>query len=205
VDPPGVDLDAATGRGSIAALLAAVIGELDVRVELSGGIRDDDSLDRALASGCARVNLSTAAVEDQDWCARMIARHGDRVAVSVDVRAVEHQAGPARYRLADRGGSTSGADLWETLAWLDRAGCARYVVTDAGRDGGLRGPNMDLYRAVTRATATAVIASGGISTTEDLVELARLAAACGNLEGSIIGAALQAGHFTLPEALAAVR
>jgi phosphoribosyl isomerase A len=200
-----VDLDAAFGRGSNAELLAAVIGELDVKVELSGGIRDDASLDRALSTGCARANLSTVALEDPAWCARAIAAHGDRVAVSLDVRVVEDPDGSAQHRLAARGGTADGGDLWETLARLDRDGCARYVVTDVSRDGTLCGPNVELYRAITRATMAPVITSGGISSIEDLVVLAEAAAAGANLEGSIVGKALYAGRFTLPEALEAMR
>lgn len=200
-----VDLDAAFGRGSNAELLAAVIGELDVRVELSGGIRDDASLERALSTGCARVNVGTAALEDPAWCARAIAAHGERVAVSLDVRVVEGPGGSTQHRLAARGGTTDGGDLWETLARLDRDRCARYVVTDVSRDGMLRGPDVELYRAVTRATTAPVIASGGISSIGDLVVLAEAAAAGANLEGSIVGKALYAGRFTLPEALGAMR
>ena len=200
-----VDLDAAFGRGSNTALLAAVIGELDVDVELSGGIRDDVSLDRALATGCARANLDTAALADPAWCARVIAAHGQRVAVSLDVRVVEDPSGAAQHRLAARGGTADGGDLWETLEWLDRDGCVRYVVTDVSRDGMLRGPNVELYRAVTRATSAQVIASGGISSLDDLVVLAEAAAVGANLEGAIVGTALHAGRFTLPAALEAVR
>ena len=204
-----VDLDAAFGRGSNAELLAGVIGELDVEVELSGGIRDDASLERALATGCARVNVGTAALEDPAWCSRAIAAHGERVAVSLDVRVVEGPGGSTRHRLAARGGTADGGDLWEALARLDTDGCARYVVTDVSRDGMLRGPNVELYRAVARATTAPVIASGGISAIGDLVVLAEAAAeaaaAGANLEGSIVGKALYAGRFTLPEALEAMR
>jgi 1-(5-phosphoribosyl)-5-[(5-phosphoribosylamino)methylideneamino] imidazole-4-carboxamide isomerase/N-(5'phosphoribosyl)anthranilate isomerase len=195
-----VDLDAAFGRGSNAELLADVIGELDVAVELSGGIRDDASLERALSTGCARVNLGTAALEDPDWCARAIAAYGDRIAVGLDVRIVD-----GRHRLAARGWTTDGGDLWETLARLDRDGCARYVVTDVGRDGTLRGPNTELLREVAAATTAPVIASGGIAEVSDLVTLAEVAATGVNIEGSIVGKALYARRFTLPEALAAVR
>ncbi len=194
-----VDLDAAFGRGSNAELLAAVIGKLDVAVELSGGIRDDDSLARALSTGCARVNLGTAALEDPAWCASAIAAHGDRIAVGLDVRITE-----AGHRLAARGWTTDGGDLWETLERLDRDGCARYVVTDVSKDGTLRGPNVDLLRAVAAATPAPVIASGGIAEVSDLVALAEVAATGVNIEGSIVGKALYAGRFTLPEALAAV-
>ncbi|HVL86320.1 MAG TPA: bifunctional 1-(5-phosphoribosyl)-5-((5-phosphoribosylamino)methylideneamino)imidazole-4-carboxamide isomerase/phosphoribosylanthranilate isomerase PriA [Pseudonocardia sp.] len=195
-----VDLDAAFGRGSNAALLAEVVGRLDVAVELSGGIRDDASLERALGTGCARVNLGTAALEHPEWCARAIAAHGERVAVGLDVRVTE-----AGHRLAARGWTTDGGDLWETLARLDRDGCARYVVTDVSKDGTLRGPNVQLLRDVAAATPAPVIASGGIAEVTDLVTLARAAAEGANIEGSIVGKALYAGRFTLPEALAAVR
>jgi phosphoribosyl isomerase A len=194
-----VDLDAAVGRGSNAELLAAVIGKLDVAVELSGGIRDDDSLARALSTGCARVNLGTAALENPGWCARAIAAHGERIAVGLDVRITE-----AGHRLAARGWTTDGGDLWETVARLDRDGCARYVVTDVSKDGTLRGPNVDLLRAVAATTPAPVIASGGIAEVSDLVALAEAAATGVNIEGSIVGKALYAGRFTLPEALAAV-
>jgi phosphoribosyl isomerase A len=200
-----VDLDAAFGRGSNAELLAAVVGELDVEVQLAGGITDDASLETALSTGCARVNLGTAALQDPAWCARAIAAHGERVAVSLDVRLVDDPGGPVQHRLAARGGTADGGDLWETLARLDEDGCARYVVTDVSRDGMLLGPNVELYRAVTNATAAPVIASGGISSIDDLVVLAEAAAAGGNLEGSIVGKALYARRFTLPEALAAMR
>jgi phosphoribosylanthranilate isomerase len=195
-----VDLDAAFGRGSNAELLAGVVTQLDVQVELSGGIRDDASLEQALATGCARVNLGTAALEDPQWCARAIAAHGERIAVGLDVRIVDGE-----HRLAARGWTRDGGDLWETLARLDRDGCARYVVTDVGKDGTLRGPNTQLLRDVAAATTAPVIASGGIAEVADLVSLAELAASGVGLEGSIVGKALYAGRFTLPEALAAVR
>jgi 1-(5-phosphoribosyl)-5-[(5-phosphoribosylamino)methylideneamino] imidazole-4-carboxamide isomerase/N-(5'phosphoribosyl)anthranilate isomerase len=194
-----VDLDAAFGRGSNAELLAGVVQRLDVKVELSGGIRDDASLERALSTGCARVNLGTAALEDPHWCARAIAAHGDRVAVGLDVRIVD-----GNHRLAARGWTTDGGDLWETLRRLDRDGCARYVVTDVSKDGTLRGPNSQLLQDVAAATSAPVIASGGIAEIADLVALAELAAAGVGIEGSIVGKALYAGRFTLPEALAAV-
>ncbi len=200
-----VDVDAAFGRGSNAGLIAAVIGELDVAVELSGGIRDDASLERALATGCARVVVGTAALDDPGWCARAIAAHGDRVAFALDVRVADDPDGPAPHRLAARGTSRVGGDLWDTLARLDRDGCARYVVTDVDADGTLRGPDVEFYRAVTCATSARVIASGGVAAIDDLVALAEVAAAGANLEGSIVGRALYAGRFTLPEALDAVR
>ena len=188
-----VDLDAAFGRGSNAALLSEVVGTLDVKVELSGGIRDDESLAAALATGCARVNIGTAALEQPQWCASVIARFGDRVAVGLDVRG---------STLAARGWTEDGGDLWEALARLDEQGCARYVVTDVTKDGTLRGPNLELLRAVCAATPAPVVASGGVSSLNDLVALAALAPL--GVEGSIVGKALYAGAFTLPQALAAV-
>ena len=193
-----VDIDAAFGRGSNAELLASVVGRLDVAVELSGGIRDDESLRRALGTGCARVNLGTAALEDPVWCAAVIAEHGERIAVGLDVRITE-----AGHRLAARGWTTDGGDLWEVLERLDGEGCPRYVVTDVSKDGTLRGPNTDLLKSVCSRTAAPVIASGGVSTVDDLVVLAGLAP--DGLEGAIVGKALYAGRFTLPDALAAVR
>jgi len=195
-----VDLDAAFGRGDNAELLAAVVGELDVRVQLSGGIADDASLERALATGCARVNLSTAALGDPEWVARAIAAHGERVAVGLDVRIVNGE-----HLLSARGGAGENGDLWEVLARLERDGAARYVVTDVSKDGTLRGPNVELLREVTKVTGAPVVASGGIAQIADLTALAQAAADGSNIEGAIVGKALYAGRFTLPEALAAVR
>ncbi|MEJ2855158.1 MULTISPECIES: bifunctional 1-(5-phosphoribosyl)-5-((5-phosphoribosylamino)methylideneamino)imidazole-4-carboxamide isomerase/phosphoribosylanthranilate isomerase PriA [unclassified Saccharothrix] len=193
-----VDLDAAFGRGGNRELLARVVGELDVKVELSGGIRDDASLAAALSTGCARVNLGTAALEDPVWCAKAIAEHGDRIAVGLDVRITAEG-----HRVAARGWTKDGGDLWEVLDRLDRDGCARYVVTDVSKDGTLTGPNVDLLREVCARTDAPVIASGGVSSVDDLVALAALSR--DGVEGAIVGKALYAGAFTLPDALAAVR
>ncbi|MBB5955783.1 phosphoribosylanthranilate isomerase [Saccharothrix tamanrassetensis] len=193
-----VDLDAAFGRGDNRELLARVVGELDVRVELSGGIRDDASLAAALATGCARVNLGTAALEDPVWCAKVLAEHGEKIAVGLDVRITGQG-----HRLAARGWTQDGGDLWEVLERLDRDGCTRYVVTDVSKDGTLQGPNVELLREVCARTDAPVIASGGVSSVADLVALSALAR--DGVEGAIVGKALYAGAFTLPEALAAVR
>jgi phosphoribosyl isomerase A len=189
-----VDLDAAFGRGSNAPLLANVVARLGVAVELSGGIRDDASLAAALATGCARVNVGTAALERPDWVRGIIAEHGDRVAVGLDVRG---------NRLAARGWTREGGDLDEALARLDGDGCARFVVTDVTKDGTLGGPNLDLLAAVADRTDAPVIASGGVSSLDDLRAIASLTGQ--GVEGAIVGKALYAGRFTLPEALAAVR
>lgn len=199
-----VDLDAAFGSGSNAELLAAVVGTLDVAVELSGGICDDSSLSTALATGCERVVLSTAALADPSWCDRAITEHGDRIAVGMDVRIDRNADGTVVHRLAARGGGDVG-ELWESLEWLERVGAARYVVTDVSRDGMLDGPNVDLCRAVAAGASASVIASGGISTLADLVGLAELAAEGVGIEGSIVGKALYSGRFTLVEALEAMR
>ena len=186
-----VDLDAAFGRGSNRELLARVVGALDVQVELSGGIRDDATLQAALATGCTRVNLGTAALEQPQWCARAIAEHGDRIAVGLDVRGTT---------LSARGWTQDGGDLWEVLARLDAEGCARYVVTDVRRDGTLTGPNLELLAQVCARTQRPVVASGGVSSLADLLAIAQV----GGVEGAIVGKALYAGQFTLPQALAAV-
>ena len=185
-----VDLDAAFGRGENSALLAEVVGRLDIKVELSGGIRDDESLRRALATGCRRVNLGTAALEDPEWTAKVIAEFGDRIAVGLDVRG---------HVLAARGWTKEGGDLFETIERLERDGCARYVVTDVTKDGTLKGPNIELLKEVCAVTRKPVIASGGISSLQDIAELASLNGI--GVEGAIVGKALYAGAFTLQDAL----
>ncbi len=188
-----VDLDAAFGRGDNRDLLASVVKRLDVAVELSGGIRDGASLEAALATGAARVNLGTAALESPDWVRSAIARHGAKIAVGLDVRGTT---------LAARGWTQDGGELWETLARLDADGCPRYVVTDVHRDGTLTGPNLALLRDVCARTSAPVVASGGVSSLADLRAIASLVG--DGVEGAIVGKALYAGAFTLPEALAAV-
>lgn len=186
-----VDLDAAFGRGSNRELLNEVIGKLDVKVELSGGIRDDESLKAAMASGCTRVNLGTAALENPEWCARAIAEYGDRIAVGLDVRGTT---------LAARGWTKEGGDLWEVLDRLEADGCARYVVTDVTKDGTLQGPNLELLKELTVRTKKPIVASGGVSSLEDLRQIAALTPL--GVEGAIVGKALYAGAFTLESALA---
>ncbi len=185
-----VDLDAAFGRGSNAEILAGIVGQLDLKVEMSGGIRDDASLTRALSTGCRRVNIGTAALEHPQWCDRIIAEYGDRVAIGLDVRGT---------RLAARGWTSEGGDLYETLDRLNAAGCSRYVVTDVASDGMLSGPNLALLREVCSRTDASVVASGGISTLDDLRALRELVPL--GVEGAIIGTALYVGNFTLTEAL----
>jgi 1-(5-phosphoribosyl)-5-[(5-phosphoribosylamino)methylideneamino] imidazole-4-carboxamide isomerase/N-(5'phosphoribosyl)anthranilate isomerase len=189
-----VDLDAAFGRGENSALLAEVVGKLDIKVELSGGIRDDESLRRALATGCRRINLGTAALENPEWTARVIAEHGDRIAVGLDVRG---------HVLAARGWTQEGGDLFETIERLERDGCSRYVVTDVTKDGTLQGPNLELLKEVCTVTSKPVVASGGISSLDDIAALSSLHST--GVEGAIVGKALYAGAFTLREALELTR
>jgi len=188
-----VDLDAAFGTGSNAALLEEVIKSVDLKVELSGGIRDDESLRRALATGCTRVHLGTAALENPEWTAKVIAEFGDRIAVGLDVRG---------HTLAARGWTKEGGNLFETLERLNRDGCARYIVTDVAKDGTLQGPNLELLRQVCAATDRPVVASGGVSSLDDLKQIRSLTDI--GVEGAIVGKALYAGAFTLPEAIAIV-
>jgi 1-(5-phosphoribosyl)-5-[(5-phosphoribosylamino)methylideneamino] imidazole-4-carboxamide isomerase/N-(5'phosphoribosyl)anthranilate isomerase len=185
-----VDLDAAFGRGENSALLAEVVGKLDIKVELSGGIRDDESLRRALATGCTRINLGTAALENPEWTAKIISEFGDRIAVGLDVRG---------HVLAARGWTKEGGDLFETIERLERDGCARYVVTDVTKDGTLQGPNVKLLQEVCAVTKKPVVASGGISSLADIESLMALNAM--GVEGAIVGKALYAGAFTVQEAL----
>jgi len=186
-----VDLDAAFGTGSNHEILADVIKKLDIKVELSGGIRNEESLKRALDTGCERINLGTAALEDPDWTASVVSRFGERIAVGLDVRG---------HTLAARGWTKEGGGLFETIERLDRDGCSRYVVTDVNKDGTLQGPNLALLKEVCSATKKPVIASGGVSTLDDLRALRALTEI--GIEGSIVGKALYSGAFTLQEALA---
>jgi phosphoribosyl isomerase A len=185
-----VDLDAAFGRGNNAELVAEVTADAKLNVEISGGIRDDASLERALGTGCARVNIGTAALERPEWCEEVIASFGDRIAIGLDVRG---------RTLAARGWTRDGGELYDTLDRLNAAGCARYVVTDVASDGMLSGINLDLLQRVCGRTNAPVVASGGISSLADIRALAELVPS--GVEGAIIGTALYAGNFTLEEAL----
>ncbi|MBA3780880.1 bifunctional 1-(5-phosphoribosyl)-5-((5-phosphoribosylamino)methylideneamino)imidazole-4-carboxamide isomerase/phosphoribosylanthranilate isomerase PriA [Nocardioides sp. InS609-2] len=186
-----VDLDAAFGRGHNRELQARIVGALDIDVEMSGGIRDDESLEAAMATGCRRVNIGTAALESPQWCASAIASYGDRVAVGLDVRG---------RTLAARGWTRDGGDLYDVLTRLDSEGCVRYVVTDVNKDGMLQGPNLQLLRDVCAATDRPVVASGGITELADIEALQGLVT--DGVEGAIVGTALYEGRFTLEDALA---
>lgn len=187
-----VDLDAAFGRGNNTAVIRKVIKNTPKRVniELSGGIRDDATLEAALATGAKRINLGTAALENPEWAAHVIAEYGEAIAVGLDVRGTT---------LAARGWTQEGGDLWQVMDRLEEAGCARYVVTDVTKDGTLKGPNLELLAQVCGRTDKPVIASGGVADLDDIAELRQLVPQ--GLEGAIIGKALYAGAFTLAEAL----
>jgi phosphoribosylanthranilate isomerase len=189
-----VDLDAAFGHGSNADLLAEVTRAVDIKIERSGGIRDDESLKAAMDSGCRRVNIGTAALENPEWCRKAIAEYGDRVAIGLDVRGTT---------LAARGWTKDGGDLYETLARLDSEGCARYVVTDVNKDGMLQGPNLELLRDVASRTSAPIVASGGVTTIDDIRALMTLVEV--GVEGAIAGTALYTGSLSLEEALAVTK
>lgn len=186
-----VDLDRAFGRGSNTELIKQVIALTgDVKVELSGGIRDTASLEDILAIGPTRVNIGTAALENPEWTAEIIQTFGDKIAVSLDVRG---------ETLAGRGWTKDGGNIWEVLERLEAAGCPRYVVTDVTQDGTLQGPNVELLAKMCESTDRPVVASGGISSLDDLRALRELVPH--GLEGAIVGTALYDGKFTLEEAL----
>ena len=187
-----VDLDAAFGRGNNHEVIRSVIKRVggDALIELSGGIRDDASLEAALDTGAKRINLGTAALENPDWAAQVIAKFGDLIAVGLDVRGTT---------LAARGWTKDGGDLFEVLDRLEAAGCTRYVVTDVTKDGTLQGPNLELLRSVAERTDRPIVASGGISNLDDIAALRALVPL--GIEGAIVGKALYAKAFTLSEAI----
>ena len=185
-----VDLDAAFGRGNNIEVLTEVARKVNLKVEMSGGIRDDESLERALSLNPARVNLGTAALENPAWTSRVIRQHGEKIAVGLDVRGTT---------LAARGWTEDGGDLWDVLDRLEADGCARYVVTDVTKDGTLKGPNLELLKQVAERTDKPVVASGGISSLDDIRALRSLVGS--GVEGAIMGKALYAGKFTLEQAL----
>ncbi|ETJ98002.1 MULTISPECIES: bifunctional 1-(5-phosphoribosyl)-5-((5-phosphoribosylamino)methylideneamino)imidazole-4-carboxamide isomerase/phosphoribosylanthranilate isomerase PriA [Propionimicrobium] len=187
-----VDLDAAFGRGSNAEILSNIVSQMGIKVEMSGGIRDDESLERALEAGATRVNVSTAALENPQWCEKIITKYPEQVAIGLDVRGT---------KLAARGWTREGGDLFETISKMDDAGCVRYVVTDVASDGMLTGPNLELLGAVCAHTDAKVVASGGISDLQQIRQLSGLVPI--GVEGAIIGTALYLGNFTLEDALVA--
>ncbi|WP_034648420.1 bifunctional 1-(5-phosphoribosyl)-5-((5-phosphoribosylamino)methylideneamino)imidazole-4-carboxamide isomerase/phosphoribosylanthranilate isomerase PriA [Corynebacterium vitaeruminis] len=192
-----VDLDAAFGRGSNHEMMAEVIGNLDIKVELTGGIRDDESLERALATGASRVNIGTAALQKPEWIEKVLGEYRDKVAVDIAVLQSEGE-----WRTRGNGWVSDGGDLWEVLERLDSQGCSRFVVTDVSKDGTLEGPNVELLREVSAATDAKIVASGGISSIEDILAIAKYADE--GIDSAIIGKALYERRFTLTEALAAL-
>lgn len=190
-----VDLDAAFGRGSNHELLAEIVAKLDVNIELTGGVRDDASLQRALATGARRLNIGTAALENPEWIEQVLAKHADVVAI--DLAVLRDDAG--EWRTRGRGWESDGGDLWEVLERLDSAGCQRFVVTDVSKDGTLSGPNAELLREVSAATDAKITASGGISSLDDIAALAQYAEE--GIDSAIIGKALYENRFELQAAL----
>lgn len=182
-----VDLDLAFGRGQNSELLARVIREVPVRVELSGGIASRSAIEAGLAMGPERVNIATQALDDIDAVCEVVDTFGERVAVCLDVRG---------DRLAARGGRGEGGNVWEALRTLNDAGVARLVVTDVTRDGQMNGSNRDLLARVSDRTPARIIASGGVNSLADIEALRAL-----GIEGAIVGKALYQGAFTLADAL----
>ena len=189
-----VDLDAAFGIGDNSEILALIIKNINIKIQLSGGIKDEQSLNKALATGCSRINIATSALEQLDWVESVIHKHGDKVCVSLDVNGKV---------LSPRGSNKSGEDLFQVITRLDKAGCARYVLTDVNRDGALNGPSLELLKEVTSFTKTPIVASGGVSSLSDVKSLMQLTNQ--GVEAVIIGKALYTGAFTLTQALATVK
>ncbi|MCL2465555.1 MAG: HisA/HisF-related TIM barrel protein [Micrococcales bacterium] len=185
-----VDLDAAFGTGDNADVISSIVATAPAQVEVSGGLRDDATVARALSTGCARISIGTAALEQPEWCREVLAHLGDMVAISLDV------AGEA---LASHGWREASGNLHDTLAAMTEAGCSRFIVTDTASDGTLGGPNLELLGAVCARTSVPIIASGGISSIGHIRQLRGLTAI--GIEGAIIGTALYQGLIDLPEAL----
>jgi 1-(5-phosphoribosyl)-5-[(5-phosphoribosylamino)methylideneamino] imidazole-4-carboxamide isomerase/N-(5'phosphoribosyl)anthranilate isomerase len=185
-----VDLDAALqGVPKNRELVADVIRSVEIPVQCSGGIRDAAAVDAAHDAGARRVVIGTAALRDPAFVEETVEKHGDFVAVGLDVRGQTLQA---------RGWTEEAGELWPTLVRLVKNGVQRFIVTDVMRDGMLEGPNLTLLAEVLDYTDRPVVASGGVSSVEDLRRLASI-----RVEGCIVGKALYAGRFTLPEALQA--
>ena len=199
-----VDLDAAYGRGANVDVLDAVIGALDIQVELAGGIHSEAALDWALDTGSERIVLAADALIDRAWCSRVVAEHGSRIAVSLDVRIESGANGQRSHVIAPRGAgeelSTDRRDMWQTIEWLESLNCAQYIVTDVTRDGAMTGPNVELCHLIDAQTSASVIASGGVSSLADLV-----AVQAAGLDGCIVGSAFWTGALDMSDALAAVR
>jgi 1-(5-phosphoribosyl)-5-[(5-phosphoribosylamino)methylideneamino] imidazole-4-carboxamide isomerase/N-(5'phosphoribosyl)anthranilate isomerase len=185
-----VDLDAALeGEPRNRELVADVIRSVNIPVQCSGGIRDVTAVDAAKDAGAQRVVIGTAALRDPGFVEETVAKHGDFVAVGLDVRGQTLQA---------RGWTEEAGELWPTLVRLVKSGVQRFVVTDVMRDGMLEGPNLTLLAEVLDYTDCPVVASGGVSSVDDLRRLSSI-----GVEACIVGKALYAGRFTLTEALSA--
>ena len=199
-----VDLDAAFGRGSNAALLAQVIADLarlhpGISVQWSGGVSNADDVERALSAGAKRVNLGAGALKDLAATTALVGRFGRHLNVCLDVSAASAapSADLAAYVVHPRGQGGPVGPLDPILAALNEAGTGAYVVTDRVRDGALSGPNLPLLGALSGATSAQVIASGGVSCAGDIAALQDLAASHPNLCGVILGKALYTGQIDL--------
>ena len=185
-----VDLDAAFGEGSNWKIVESIVKQIDIKVEVSGGIRDDRSLDRALSSGSHRVTIGTAAMENPAWISEKFEDLAEKIIVALDIRD---------GRVATRGWTEETVPYREAIKRLDGVGCLRYMVTDISKDGTLTGPNLSLLEDVASNTESSVIASGGVALLEDIASLRHLVAL--GIEGAVIGKALYEGVFTVAEAI----
>ena len=189
-----VDLDAAYGKGENRKLISEVVSRCTgINVQISGGIRDQESLTAALQTRASRINLATSALMDMPWVESVISTHGNQISVSLDASG---------SRLVARGSGEDVGKLEPVLQQLEDLGCARYVVTDVKRDGSLNGPNLELLEQVLSLTGKPVIASGGIAELSDLEALVGLRSK--GLAGAILGKALYVGRFSLEQALTVV-
>ncbi|MFP4058397.1 MAG: 1-(5-phosphoribosyl)-5-[(5-phosphoribosylamino)methylideneamino]imidazole-4-carboxamide isomerase [Candidatus Brocadiia bacterium] len=185
-----VDLDGAVeGRPANFDAVARIAEEVDVPIEVGGGVRTDEAVARYLELGVERLVLGTRALREPQWLASLCERYPGRIVAGVDARdgrvTVE---GWAR---------TSGVDALDFARRLDALGLRALVYTDVATDGTLSGPNLGALGRLVEAVSTPVVASGGIASLDDVERVAAL-----GVEGMIIGQALFTGALSLPEAMA---
>lgn len=186
-----VDLDAALGDGDNAAAIQRVAASVRgrARLQVGGGVRDDDAIVRTLALGADRVVVGTRAVEDPVWLEAAAARHPDRLVVAADVRD---------GMVMSRGWTeTTTLTAAELLAGLDALPLAGVLVTDVGREGREAGVDAELFRRLVAASRHPVLAAGGVGGPEDLVALQAAGAA-----GAVLGMAIYTGRLSPADALA---
>ena len=187
-----VDLDLAFGMGYNTELLSKIVGSVNMKVQVSGGIKDEESFNRALSTGCQRINISCAAIEDFDWLESKLQRNEIEISIALDIDADQ---------VKPRGSNKVAGQLWPTLEKLDAAGCNRYSITDINRDGNLKGPNLELLSSIAQRTNKPLIASGGIASVADLVSLQQIS----SVDSAIVGKALYTGAMELSDALVVCR